>query len=102
MRNGRVYRMGESKSGREHGYAVEQLFIRLYIVGCVAEWIFQPKDPNFFAAGEGLIICPRPSSLREKVQLVKNLKPDDPLWSQRIAVKAMLIGGRSYSSCMEE
>lgn len=96
LKNGRVYRMGESKSGRELGYAVEQLFIRLYIVSFVAEWIFREKDENFFAAGEGLIICPRPSSLKEKIERVKELKPGDPLWFQRIGVKDMLIAGRSY------
>ena len=96
FRNGRVYRMGESKSGRDLGYAVEQLFIRLYIVGFVAEWIFREKDDNFFAAGEGLIICPRPSSLKEKIKHVKELNPGDSLWFERIGVKDMLIAGRSY------
>lgn len=89
----RVFQMGESKSGKNVAYGVQQLFIRLYLVGKVSEWI----SPEILTAGEGVLICPRNQNLEEIVNATRKLHLDE-LWSKRISIHPMLIGGRGFSS----
>lgn len=95
----RVFQMGESKSGKEVSYGVEQLFVRLYIVGKVSEWI---SEGPVHVSGEGVLICTRPGSLELGISTIRNLKPNDEFWSKRISVRDILIGGRSFNSESDE